>query len=64
VKQPDRPTPQVPDDGSRLSGVRHLQLDDDERPSREDASYGQTVFTRPPVPLPRWLVGGKRKKRS
>lgn len=64
MKPPDRPTPQVPDHGSRLSGVRPLHLDDDERQSREDGSYGETIFSRSPVPLPRWLVGGKRKKTS
>ena len=57
------PGPPVPDDGSRLSGILRIQHDEDERPSREDADYGQTIFSRPPVPLPRWL-GGKRKKRS
>ena len=35
--------------------------DDDEQPSREDRDYGHTIFTRRPVPLPRWLGGGKRK---
>jgi hypothetical protein len=58
------PNPPAPDHASRLSGIHRLQHDEDERPSREDASYGQTIFTRPPVPLPRWLGGGKRKKRS
>jgi hypothetical protein len=41
--------------------VRPLGLDDDEQQSREDLSYGQTVFTRPPVRLPRWLVGKNRR---
>jgi hypothetical protein len=65
VKQePDRPTPSAPDNASRLSGIPRVPHDDDERPSREDVNYGQTIFTRPVVPLPRWLSGGKRKKRS
>jgi hypothetical protein len=44
----------------RLGGVQPLAHDDDERPRREDMSYGQTIFTRPPVSLPRWLRGRKR----
>lgn len=54
----------APDSPARLSGLRGLQHDEDERPSREDASYGQTIFTRQPVPLPRWLSGDKRKPRG
>jgi hypothetical protein len=62
VKQ--EPGPPLSDSSSRLGGIRPLPHDEDERPSREDTNYGQTIFTRPPVPLPRWLGGGKRKKRS
>jgi hypothetical protein len=47
--------------GDRLSGVPPLAHDDDERPSREDMNYGQTIFTRPPVPLPRWMRGRRQK---
>ena len=47
--------------GNRLGGVPPMAHDDDERPSREDRDYGHTIFTRRPVPLPRWLGGGKRK---
>jgi hypothetical protein len=43
----------------RLGGVRPVGGGDDERPSREDRDYGQTIFTRPTVPLPRVL----RKRR-
>ena len=46
----------------RLSNVRPMGHDEDERPSREDRDYGQTIFTRRPVPLPRWLSGRKRKR--
>ena len=60
-KPPTSPTPHT---ASRLSGVRGLPRDDDERPSREDAEYGQTIFTRGPVELPRWLRGRKPNKRS
>lgn len=55
--QPDA----APQSDGRLGGVQPLTHDDDdERPRREDMSYGQTIFTRPPVPLPRWLRGRKR----
>lgn len=43
----------------RLGGVRPVGRGDEERPSREDRDYGQTIFTRPTVPLPRVL----RKRR-
>jgi hypothetical protein len=52
----DRPTGYVGDHADKLSHVRPLGLDDDdERPSREDRDYGQTIFTRGTVPLPRFL---------
>jgi hypothetical protein len=61
---PTPPSPPKPDTASRLRGIRGLPHDDDERPSREDADYGQTIFTRGTVPLPRWLRGRKRAKRG
>ena len=61
---PKPPTTPKPDTASRLSGIRGLPHDDDERPSREDADYGQTLFTRGTVPVPRWLGGRKRRQRS
>ena len=50
-----------PEPESRLGGVRALAHDDDERPSREDRTYGETIFTRPPVPLPKVLRRRRRK---
>jgi hypothetical protein len=48
----------------RFAGVPQMRFDDDdERPSREDRSYGETIFTRPVVPLPRWLRGRRRRER-
>jgi hypothetical protein len=47
--------------GDRLTDIQPLAHDDEERPSREDMTYGETIFTRPPVPLPRWLRGRKQK---
>jgi hypothetical protein len=64
ARKPKPPTTPTSQSSSRLSGVRGLSHDDDERPSREDAEYGQTIFSREPVPLPRWLTGRKRSKRS
>lgn len=54
--------PAVPGDdrADRLSGIPRIAHDEDERPSREDRSYGETIFTRSPVPLPRLLRRGKR----
>jgi hypothetical protein len=52
--------PDEPAERDRLGKVRPLAHDEDERPSREDRGYGETIFTRPPVPLPRWLR--RRKK--
>jgi hypothetical protein len=50
-----------PEQGNRLGGLSPLAHDDDERPTREDKTYGETIFTRPPVSLPRWLRGRKQK---
>ena len=64
MKQKPKPTPPTSETASKLSGIRGLPHDDDERPSREDADYGQTIFNRSPVPLPRWLTGRKANKRG
>ena len=55
----DLPAP----DESRLSGVRRIAVDEDERPSREDRTYGETIFSRPPVPLPRFLTRRRRPRK-
>jgi hypothetical protein len=54
--------PPSPPEPSRLSGARRMAHDEDERPSREDRDYGSTIFTRPPVPLPRFLKGRKKPR--
>ena len=59
--EPSAESQPQPDPGSRLGGVRALAHDDDERPSREDRTYGETIFTRPPVPLPKVLRRRRRK---
>jgi hypothetical protein len=60
-RRPAPPPASPPPAGSRLAGVRPVAFDDDERPSREDRSYGETIFTRPPVPLPRFLTGRRKQ---
>jgi len=50
------------DQADKLSGVRPLAHDEDERPSREDRRFGRTIFNRPPVPLPRFLTGAKKPR--
>lgn len=60
-KRQPPPAPPQPQEESRLGGVRALVHDDDERPSREDRTYGETIFTRPTVPLPRLLRGRRRR---
>jgi hypothetical protein len=49
----EKPSGYVGDHADRLSRIRPLVHDEDERPRREDRGYEQTIFTRPPVPLPR-----------
>jgi hypothetical protein len=57
------PTGYVGDHADKLSRVPHvLPHDDDERPSREDRAYGENIFNRSPVPLPRFLRGTKRPR--
>jgi hypothetical protein len=54
------PSGLVGDHADKLSRIRPIAHDDDERPSREDRDYGQTIFTRGTVPLPRFLRGNKK----
>ena len=59
-KRPKPATPPAPQAPDRLGGVRALTHDEDERPSREDLTYGETIFNRGVVPLPRFLRGRRR----
>jgi hypothetical protein len=59
-KRPKPATPSPPQAAGRLGGVRALAHDEDERPSREDRTYGETIFNRGVVPLPRFLRGRRR----
>jgi len=56
------PTDASPAPEGRFGGMRPLAIDDDERPSREDKAYGETIFTRAAVPLPRFLTGRKKRR--
>jgi hypothetical protein len=55
-----KPAGYVGDHADKLSRIPALAHDEDERSRREDKEYGQTIFTRPPVPLPRFLRGRKK----
>jgi hypothetical protein len=60
--EPDRLDPPAAADTDVANAIRRL-TEDDERPSREDRRYGETIFTRSPVPLPRVLTGRPRSRR-
>jgi hypothetical protein len=62
MKQRRDPTQDAPSE-SRLSGVRAMSFDDDDRPSREDRTYGETIFNRAVVPLPRFLRRRRKPQR-
>ena len=52
--------PRADDQAGKLSHVPSLGHDEDERPTREDMEYRSTIFSRPNVPMPRFLRGGKK----
>jgi hypothetical protein len=58
---PGPPPAQTPAPPQRLAGVRPLQHDDDERPSREDRGFGHNPFEIP-VPVPKWLKSRKERR--
>ena len=57
----ESPTGYVGDHADKLSRIRPLEHDEDERPRREDLTYGETIFNRAPVPLPRFLRRSRKK---
>jgi hypothetical protein len=63
-RESEPPAPAADDAAGKLSHTPSIAHDDDERPSREDMNYGSTIFTRPTVPLPRFLRGGKKKRKG
>jgi hypothetical protein len=60
---PPPPTIYVGDHTDKLTRIPAMRHDDDEQPSREDMDYDKRLFTRPPVPLPRFLTGRKKRGR-
>ena len=55
-----RPSGYVGDHADKLGRVRSMPHDEDDRPTREDRTYGETIFNRGVVPLPRFLRGRRR----
>ena len=66
--KPNRPAPSTGSDDlvGRLGAVRGIRHVDDERPNREDVEAKDHVgsYFGPPVPLPRWLWGGPKKRKQ
>jgi len=60
----ESPVGHVGDHADKLSRIRPLEHDEDERPRREDLAYGETIFNRAPVPLPRFLRRRRKKTRG
>jgi hypothetical protein len=59
---PETPASPSEDFVSRLSRVRPVTHQEHERPNREALEdKGHVVYPGPPIPLPRWLWGGKKK---
>ena len=61
-KQSEPPTIYVGDYMHKLSRIRPLEHDDDDRQRREDREYGKGLFSDPP--LPSFLTGVKKPPRS
>lgn len=59
---PPAPTVYVGDHTDKLSRLRPIRHDEDERPTAEDRQYGTHMFNRSPIPLPRFLRGGPRRR--
>jgi hypothetical protein len=63
-RAPDaKPAVYVGDHTDKLSRIPALPHDEDERPTREDQRYGETLFNRAPVPLPGIFRRGWKRKR-
>ena len=58
-RKANSPPALVGDHADKLSRIRPIARDEDERPTREDRDYGQTLFTRGVV-RPRFLRAKKR----
>jgi hypothetical protein len=64
-REPDaKPTVYVGDHTDKLSRIPAMAHDEDERLTREDHRYGETLFNRSPVPLPRIFGGGGKRHKA
>ena len=52
----------VGDHTDKLTRIPSIAHDEDERPTREDQHYGETLFNRAPVPLPRTFRRSSKRK--
>jgi hypothetical protein len=59
---PDKPAPAGDDLVERLGRVRPMHHGDDDPHPSGDRDSAHPIYPGPPVPLPRWLWGGKKKK--
>jgi hypothetical protein len=60
--QPKPPTVYVGDYTHKLSRIRPLAHDEDERQTREDRDYARSLFSEPAVGLPRFLSGDPKRR--
>ena len=60
--QEPEPTVYVGDHTDKLSRIPAIAHDEDDRPTREDQRYGETLFNRAPVPLPRVFRRGRKRQ--
>jgi hypothetical protein len=60
--QPKPPTVYVGDYTHKLSRIRPLAHDEDERQTREDRDYARSLFSEPAVSLPRFLSGAQKRR--
>jgi hypothetical protein len=60
--RPSERTGYVGDHTDKLSRIAPIRHNEDERPRREDREYGQTIFTRPLLSLPRFLISGRKRQ--
>jgi hypothetical protein len=62
-KKHEEPTVYVGDHIDKLSRIRPIAHDDDdERQSREDMHYGETLFNRGLIPLPPVFRRGRKQR--
>ena len=60
--QPEPPTVYVGDYTHKLSRIRPLAHDEDERQTREDRDYARSLFSEPAGRRPRFLSGAQKRR--